>query len=473
MLFTTSVFGRSDALVVGVEIYQESTISPLLGVRHDIQNIKTVLQTLNVPKSHIQTLKKHRATLYNVRQAFKKYIFSTKNHENNLFIFYFSGHGLQVADVSGDETDGLDEASVLYDASTKDGYISNGILLDDELYTLLSHIKSKKVLIFDKCHSDSSYRDVAIPQYEKVLKGTFKLSSTFISEMKALPNIENSVTNIITLSASQDKEIAEDSPLGGLFTQSLLQGVVYKKAGNHNSMTLEVLENFCNDNIYTLAKNIRKNFKGADKIKGAFHPRFRPNKVRNSSLATIFNIRKYQPIKEQNKKRKTPISEYLLEDTLDKMSNNQNIKSKLLNGKKIYYNRESVSVKFKPKQNGYLNVLVARKDTYKIFTEKTIKIKANKSYIFPENFYKSRALRAKKPFGKTKIYLVLSRQPLNISQYINSLKSNDLGLNHSFTKELVPSAEFYYNQKKKRQEFKKLREPNILGVSRVVFDVRR
>ena len=472
-LFTTLVFGRSDALVVGVEIYQNPNIKKLSGVSLDIDNIKRVLTTLNVPKRNIVTLEKHNATLGQVRRAFKNYIYSRKNNRKNLFIFYFSGHGLQVKDVSHDEKDGLDEASVLYDASTDNGSISGGILLDDELYTWLSKIKSKKVLIFDKCHSDSSYRDIAIKPYEKVLRGKFHLSSRFLKDIKALPTIENALTDIIVISATKDKEIAEDSPLGGLFTQSLVQGVVYNKAKKYGSITLGGLEDFCNDSVCTIATKIRKNFFGADRIRGAFHPRFRPYSYQNTTLKNIFNIKAYKPIWEQNKKRKKPISSFLLENTLDRVANNRKIKSKLLNNKKIYYNRESVSIKFTSTQQGYLNVLVARKDKYKLFTEKAIKIRANKKYIFPESFYPNKPLRAVAPFGETKVYLILSRQPWNIGKEITSLKSNDLYSNYNFTKELVPSAEFHYNQKKKRQEFKRFIHSNILGISRVVFDVRR
>ncbi|KAG2436549.1 hypothetical protein HYH02_011486 [Chlamydomonas schloesseri] len=68
---------------------------------------------------------------------------------DQLFLYY-SGHGKQVADTSGDEADGQDEALVPLD------YESAGVLTDDELSTaLLSKIPAgaKLTIITDACHS--------------------------------------------------------------------------------------------------------------------------------------------------------------------------------------------------------------------------------------------------------------------------------------------------------------------------------
>jgi hypothetical protein len=477
-LLSLSVFGRSDALVVGVSDYKSSEINNLKGVKFDVTNIKSVLHTLNISENNIKTLTKKRATLNNLRNAFRAYINnSKKNNRKNLFVFYFSGHGMQVTDISGDESDGLDEASVLYDAKVTKGSISGGILLDDELYTWLSKIKSKKVLIFDKCHSDSSYRGIGIG-YEKVLKGEFKLSTRFVNQMKALPKVENALTDITILSATTSKEVAEDSPLGGLFTQSLLQGIVYKKAKNgKRKITLGALEDFCNSSVYSIAKRIRKDFSNASKIKGAFHPQFRPNKKRSLTLKNIFNINQYQTIsskkrKDEKNKREEPISRYLLESTLDTLSNERIIQSKPVNNIRKYREGESISIRFKSTTSGYLNVIVARKNSYTLFTSKALRIDRNQKYTFPESFYKNQALRAKRPLGITKVYLILSRKPWNVGKNMMALKSNDLETTYNFTKELVPSMEVSYNQKERREELKQVK-PNILGISRVKFNVIR
>jgi hypothetical protein len=61
---------------------------------------------------------------------------------------HYSGHGTQVSDRSGDETDGMDEAI----------YTNNDIFIDDEFYDglVLKLPKSCSVFSFwDACHSGS------------------------------------------------------------------------------------------------------------------------------------------------------------------------------------------------------------------------------------------------------------------------------------------------------------------------------
>ncbi|KAG2443849.1 hypothetical protein HXX76_002192 [Chlamydomonas incerta] len=68
---------------------------------------------------------------------------------DQLFLYY-SGHGKQVADTSGDEADGKDEALVPLD------YVTAGVLTDDELGTaLLAKVPAgaRLTIIIDACHS--------------------------------------------------------------------------------------------------------------------------------------------------------------------------------------------------------------------------------------------------------------------------------------------------------------------------------
>jgi len=67
--------------------------------------------------------------------------------EKQLVVFYV-GHGTRTADISGDETDGFDEAMVFVD----------GNLVDDTLVETLENFKnrsSRVILITDACHSGS------------------------------------------------------------------------------------------------------------------------------------------------------------------------------------------------------------------------------------------------------------------------------------------------------------------------------
>ena len=103
---------------------------------------------------------------------------SNKDENNELgfsslqsFSFSYDGDGI-------DEKDKKDEATALYDINLdKNNSISEGILLDDELEYLLAQIQSKKILIFDKCHSGSSHR--GYNPFIKAVEGEYKLSPKF------------------------------------------------------------------------------------------------------------------------------------------------------------------------------------------------------------------------------------------------------------------------------------------------------
>ncbi|NEW60054.1 caspase family protein, partial [Sulfurovum sp. bin170] len=191
---------RSDALVIGVGEYK-NRIRPLHGVEKDLKNIKKLLRHLNI--NNITTLSDSEATLSGVREAFDGYIRSDKNRFGNTFLFYYSGHGVQVVDKSGDEDDKKDEATALYDIDLDDkDFITDGILLDDELYSMLGKIKSKKILIFDKCHSGSSHR--GYNPYIKAVEGEYKVLPKFLERIKNRSEVKNDLKDFVIFSATKD-----------------------------------------------------------------------------------------------------------------------------------------------------------------------------------------------------------------------------------------------------------------------------
>ena len=279
---------RSDAFIVGVGEYKNN-IRPLYGVEKDLKNIRKLLKYLNI--NNITTLRDDEATLHDIRKLFYSYINSNKNHKDNIFLFYFSGHGIQVDDKNGDEKDKKDEATALYDLALDDkNFIEEGVLLDDELSYLLSQIHSKKILIFDKCHSGSSHREGFKP-FVKSIDGEYKLSSSFLNKIDKNIKSKKILTNFIVFSATKDNQEAEDSPLGGLFTNSLIDGIIKKKADfNHNSLiTISELEKFCAKNITSLAVDISKKYKIS--LKGDYTPSFSPKERKEETVQSIFNIK--------------------------------------------------------------------------------------------------------------------------------------------------------------------------------------
>ena len=68
-------------------------------------------------------------------------------------VIYYSGHGTQIKDTSGDETDGQDECIVPCD------YLENGLVPDDTLFEILSAfpLQTRVTCIFDSCNSGSIF----------------------------------------------------------------------------------------------------------------------------------------------------------------------------------------------------------------------------------------------------------------------------------------------------------------------------
>jgi hypothetical protein len=81
-----------------------------------------------------------------------------KTEKDDWLVFYYSGHGTWVPDVSGDEPDGRDEALYVYGRRKKDR-----ILLDDDLREVISKLAdgANLLVISDSCHSGTVTRVVA------------------------------------------------------------------------------------------------------------------------------------------------------------------------------------------------------------------------------------------------------------------------------------------------------------------------
>lgn len=151
------------ALLVGINIYRNSGARPdfsnLAGCVNDVEDMKSLLLgTYDFPPENIQVLTDARATHAAIVEAFKNHLIANAQ-ANDVVIFYFSGHGSQMKDVSGDEADGYDETIVPHDTRDREGKVFD--ISDDELNKLLQQLsqKTKKVtFIFDSCHSGSATR---------------------------------------------------------------------------------------------------------------------------------------------------------------------------------------------------------------------------------------------------------------------------------------------------------------------------
>ncbi|KAJ7590689.1 caspase domain-containing protein [Mycena floridula] len=89
-----------------------------------------------------------RPTRVNIMDAMKWLVEGAHTHDS--LFFHYSGHGAQVPDTDGDETDGLDEVIFPLD------YKRHGHILDDEMHKIMVKplpVGCRLTAVFDSCHS--------------------------------------------------------------------------------------------------------------------------------------------------------------------------------------------------------------------------------------------------------------------------------------------------------------------------------
>ncbi|RZD41621.1 MAG: hypothetical protein CXT73_04560 [Methanobacteriota archaeon] len=86
------------------------------------------------------------ATFFNIVKRIKE--MTEMASTNDMLFFYFTGHGTQIKDKSGDEVDNLDEVFLPSD-------YGQTVLSDDLIKSLLSTCVANTTLIFDCCNSGS------------------------------------------------------------------------------------------------------------------------------------------------------------------------------------------------------------------------------------------------------------------------------------------------------------------------------
>ncbi|RKH61432.1 caspase family protein [Corallococcus aberystwythensis] len=163
----------------------------------------------------------------------------------DLLLFTYSGHGGQLPDINGEESDGLDETWCLYD----------GELVDDEIYQAMSKLKAgvRVFMLSDSCHSGTvsrvAYAALRSSGSLQLLADT--VQSTHHSErrfkemplgieqrtyrdnkamydaiLKGLPKEDPKLTlkaTVMLISGCQDNQLSSDGVFNGLFTSNLLR----------------------------------------------------------------------------------------------------------------------------------------------------------------------------------------------------------------------------------------------------------
>ena len=201
----------------------------------DADDIILILRSLKYDK--ITSLKTKKATRQNVLKALKSAAKEMK--KGDLLTIYYSGHGGQVPDMNGDESDTDDETWCLYD----------GQLIDDELYYEFSNFKEgvRIFMISDSCHSGTVTKvammnasETAATENDKIYKmmpdevigkAYYRKKSLYdkiqMNDLMKISNPNNKDfafnirSSVKLISGCQDNQYSEAGPFNSLFTAML------------------------------------------------------------------------------------------------------------------------------------------------------------------------------------------------------------------------------------------------------------
>jgi len=136
------------ALLIGINYI--NTQYALSGCIDDSNRIKDILTKKGFEViQHLTDLTSSKPTKQNILNELTNMLVNAVS--GDILFFYFSGHGSNIYDISGDETDGMDEMIISSDLQG---------ILDDELKAILSTNLKKDVTLvglFDSCNSGTMF----------------------------------------------------------------------------------------------------------------------------------------------------------------------------------------------------------------------------------------------------------------------------------------------------------------------------
>ena len=262
---------RRRALLIGIDAYRH--VSSLRGPVNDALSMASFLtEHAGYRDPDVRTLLDEEATRANVLAAIEDWLVVGTVPGDEAFLF-FSGHGFQQPDESGDEADRRDETWVPVDASVENGVVK-GMIVDDEVAVLMKRLSGRRVqVVIDACHSGTSVRGGPRPADWRHVKtprlpdGTaLRVSRTrglggMAETERFLFSDDPDLTVWTAVRADQkalvDQEARPDEP-GSVFTRRFLRGVRDGEArGLDDEITAEELHEYVKQESNTYCERHR------------------------------------------------------------------------------------------------------------------------------------------------------------------------------------------------------------------------
>jgi uncharacterized caspase-like protein len=147
------------AVLIGINEYEDPVVPDLHGCLNDVADVGELL-TSRFGFDEITPLTEQPGnTRAGIFDALDRLIDATD--QGDVAIVFYSGHGSQAPDESGDEADAMDETIVPSDSGR--GNLPVRDIIDDELHSYLAALAERTdraYFIFDSCHSGSVDRGI-------------------------------------------------------------------------------------------------------------------------------------------------------------------------------------------------------------------------------------------------------------------------------------------------------------------------
>jgi hypothetical protein len=295
LALVSNSFAARRALLIGINDYD--VMGGLDGCINDVSIMTTILTRyfgFNEEKEILPLTKSSEATKNNILSSIDNWLIKGTVPGDKVLLF-FSGHGVQIKDLNGDEEDGCDEAlcpsnanppgsTDYYDCKTypirAEDIPEMNLIVDDEIAARIERLKGRIIVIIaDSCSSGTIYMNInTIPrelfEYNKLRTRQIPTSFSQLNTSFWNPNpsdaldskgffIEKSdvTSNMILISGCDSNESSNEIPppddllkelpnieYAGALTIALYQGLKTKGA----QVTFEELHSFIKDYIKRL-----------------------------------------------------------------------------------------------------------------------------------------------------------------------------------------------------------------------------
>ena len=215
--------------------------SQLAGPRNDVRLMNAFLvDEWGFSDSDVRVILDKEATKQGMLDALGVWLPGATRRGDRVVIYY-SGHGSQVDDESGDERDGKDETFVPTDYG-RNGERAEDMLLDDELATALNRLGDRQVLLIaDSCHSGTVTKSLQVDALNaKARYLPFRTTTKGIGRDEE--PISDDINVHLTLSAALPDQYAWESDGSGVFTKLLIEALTDMRADRNGTGHLTTAE---------------------------------------------------------------------------------------------------------------------------------------------------------------------------------------------------------------------------------------